>query len=277
MHNRIQSIERAVSILAFLSKNQGMVGVSDIARNVGLGKSTTHRMLGTLCHVGFVRADGLQGRYALGFGLLRLAGDWLQGMEVRTAALPELRKLRQRTGETVSLNLRDADTCVPVESFDSQHAIRHIVELGQPQPLHSGAGGKVILAFLPEDEIEELIAAADLGADRIRDLRDHLEQIREQGSGLSRGERVPGACAISAPIANRDGDIVGSVSVLCVDSTLDAARAEEFSRLVRDATGKISARLGWYGPALASSVQEPAPEGSDRTALNSPSSCPERE
>lgn len=280
MSNRIQSIVRAASILKFLSERQDMVGVSEIARNVDLGKSTTHRLLSTLCHVGYVRTDSGRGRYALGFGLLRLTGDWLQSIEVRMASLPVLRRLRQQTGETVSLNLRDADTCVPIESLDSQQAIRHIVELGRPQPLHSGAGGKVILAFLPEDEIEELIAAAELEPARTQALRKQLALIRQQGSGLSRGERVPGACAVSAPISNRDRQIVGSVSVLCVDSTLDDARAAEFGRLVLEAAGEISAGLGRYGPALASPVHEPgaANRGSpERTAPGSAPPQPERE
>ena len=248
MPDRIQSVERAAAILQFLSEHQDMVGVSEIARNVGLGKSTTHRLLSTLCHVGLVRSDRERGQYALGFGLLRLTGNWLQGMELRTASLPELRKLRQQTGETVSLNARDADVCVPIERLDTQQAIRHIVDIGRPQPLHSGAGGKVILSFLPESEVEELVLAADLGPTRTKELRGELAQIRKEGSGVSRGERVPGACAISAPIFDRDGAVIGSLSILCVDSTLNEESAEHFGNLVRESTAEISARLGWTAP-----------------------------
>ena len=173
------------------------------------------------------------------------------------AALPELRKLRQKTGETVSLNMRDADMRVPIERLDTQQAIRHVVDIGRPQPLHSGAGGKAILAFLPECEIEDQLTAADIGADKKKTLRQELGRIRTKGSAVSRGEQIPGACAISAPIFDRDGTVVGSLSVLCVDSTLNDETAENFGNLVRESTAEISARLGWPGPDSTGSVRPP--------------------
>ncbi len=247
-HN--QSVERAAAILQFLSRQQGAAGVTEIARNAGLGKTTTHRLLSTLCHVGLVRSDGERGQYALGFGLLRLTADWLNGMEVRSAALPELRKLRQQTGETVSLNVRDADMLVPIERLDTHQAIRYIVELGRPQPLHLGAGGKVILAFLADSEIDDLLAAADPEGTRTSQVRDDLALIRKNGTAISRGEVVPGACAISAPVFNRDGAAIGSLSVLCLEATLDEDNAQKFSRLLRDSAVDVSARLGWADAGL---------------------------
>jgi DNA-binding IclR family transcriptional regulator len=245
--DHIQSVERAATILRFLSAQPGMVGVSEIARNVGLGKSTVHRLLATLCQTGFVRADVQRGQYAIGFGLLRLTADWLNGIEIRTAALPELRKLRRQTGETVSLNMRDADMLVPIERLDTQQAIRYVVELGKPQSLHLGAGGKAILAFMPETEIDDLLASVDLGPDRTKTLRDALAQIRKDGSAVTRGEVVPGACAISAPVFNRDGTVVGSLSVLCLESTLDENTAMTFGRALRESAAEVSTVLGWSG------------------------------
>lgn len=250
-HN--QSVERTAAILQFLSRHQNAVGVSEIARNVGLGKTTTHRLLSTLCHVGLVRTDKERGRYTLGFGLIRLTADWLNGMEVRIASQPELRKLRQVTGETVSLNVRDADMLVPIERLDTQQAIRYIVELGRPQSLHLGAGGKVILAFLPESEIDDLLAAAVPEQTETGKLRGELAQIRKEGSAISRGEVVPGACAVSAPIFDRDGAAIASLSVLCLESTLDEKSAMRFSHLLRESAAEVSARLGWSDAGSANS------------------------
>lgn len=128
--------------------------------------------------------------------------------------------------------MRDADKRILIERLDTQQAIRYVVEIGRPQPLYSGAGGKTILAFLPESEIDAQLAAADIGEDRKMALRAELAQIRRQGS---------------APIFGRDGAVVGSLNVLCVDSILTDEIAEKFGHLVRESTVEISARLGWTG------------------------------
>ena len=109
MSARIRAIERAARVLSVLSGHRQM-GLTEISREVLLGKSTTHRLLASLIHAGLVRTDARSRQYALGYGLLQLTADWLNGLEIRTAALPHLRALRHETGETVSLSVRDADT-----------------------------------------------------------------------------------------------------------------------------------------------------------------------
>jgi DNA-binding IclR family transcriptional regulator len=238
-----QSVERAARILKTLSERDGPKGLTGIARQVGLGKSTTHRILSSLCGVGLARVDPVTRQYSLGYGLLQMTAGWLNGVEVRTAAIPVLRTLRQKTGETVSLNVRDADQRVPLERLDTAREIRYVVDLGRPQPLHVGAGGKAILAFLPEKEIGELLEGTDLGATRIKRLMKELAEIRRAGSSITKGEQVPGACSISAPVFNHQGEAVASLSILCLESTLQAKTEMEFGRLVRDAAAKVSQEL----------------------------------
>ena len=137
------------------------MGLTEVAQKVGLGMSTTHRILASLCGVELARGNTRTRQYSLGYGLLQLTASWLNGFEVRTAAIPVLRRLRQSTGETVCLNVRDADQRIPVERLDTSREIRYVVDLGRPQPLHAGAGGKAILALLPEAEIRQLIDGAD--------------------------------------------------------------------------------------------------------------------
>lgn len=245
MSESIQSVERAARILEVLSDGDRRLGLTEIARRVGLGKSTTHRILSSLCGAGLARGDAKTRQYSLGYGLLKLTASWLNGVEVRTAAIPVLRVLRQKSGETVSLNVRDGDQRIPLERLDTSREIRYVVDLGRPQPLHVGAGGKAILAFLPEAEIRELLEMTDLSAAKIKRLLKELNSIRRIGSSTSKGEQVPGACSISAPVFNHENAAIASLSILCLESTLQAKTEREFSRLVREAAANVSRELGW--------------------------------
>ncbi len=245
MSENIQSVERAARILEALSDGDGRMGLTEIAEHVGLGKSTTHRLLSSLCGVGLARADAKSRRYTLGFGLLRLTARWLDGFEIRTVALPYLRSLRRETGECVSLNVRDADVRVAIERFDTSHEVRFVPDLGRPLPLHVGAGGKAILAFAPEAEIRQILALADLDERKTRRLVEELTDIRRTGWAVSIGERLPGACAVSAPVFNHEGTAVASISILCLESTLRVKSASTFGRLVRETAMSVSHELGW--------------------------------
>ena len=249
MSARIRAVERAAQILSVLSGG-GQMGLSEISREVVRGKSTTHRLLASLIHAGLVRTDARSRQYALGYGLLQLTADWLNGLEIRTAALPHLRDLRQKTGETVSLNVRDADKRVAVERLDTSREIRYVIDLGRPLPLHIGAGGKAILAFLPETEIRERLALTDLSPRKTQRLIKELKEIREIGWAVTRGERLPGACAVSAPVFEHEGAAVASVSILCLESTLRATAPKEFGRLVRATALSISRDLGCRGSGI---------------------------
>lgn len=245
MSQGIQSVERAARILEVLSQGEGPMGLTGIAQRVGLGKSTTHRILSSLCGAGLARGNTNSRQYSLGYGLLQLTAKWLDGFEVRTAAIPVLRKLRQQTGETVCLNVRDSDQRIPVERLDTSREIRYVVDLGRPQPLHAGAGGKAILAFLPDAEIHQLVESTGLGRAQVKRLMIELESIRQAGSSVTKGEQVPGACSISAPVFNHEGVVVASLSILCLESTLQARTERNFRRLVREAAANVSGELGW--------------------------------
>ena len=247
MSKGIQSVERAARVLQTLADGDGPMSLTVIAREVGLGKSTTHRILSSLCETGLARGNISSRQYALGYGLLRLTANWLNGIEVRNAAIPFLRLLREVTGETVSLNVLDFDQRIPVERLDTSREIRYIVELGRPQPLYAGAGGKAILAFLPESGVHLLIKTANLGPVNTKRLMIELENIRQTGSSVSKGEQVPGSCAISAPIFNHETAVVASINILCLESTLQQKMEQDYRRQVKKAAAKVSAELGWRG------------------------------
>ena len=245
MSHHIQSIERAARVLEVLSEGGDLMGVTDIANKAKLGKSTVHRILGTLVHTRFVRVDPASRQYSLGYGLLQLTSGLLRGSEVSMAALPHLRDLRQKTHETVTLNLRDNNRRVVVERLDTSHEIRYVAEIGWPLPLHVGAGGKAILAFMDESEVMGLLEEAKLSPRQIRKLDEELKEIRAVGSAFTLGERLPGAGSVSAPVFNHDGAAIASVNVLSLESRLSAKTVRAFRALVKAAAMGVSEELGW--------------------------------
>ena len=243
----LRTIDRAVHVLQVLAEDGRGVGVSEIARRVRLGKSTTHRLLTSLCKAQLVRVEPQTRLYSLGFRLLHWTAAWLDRLDVRTKALPYLRQLREKCQETISLNLRDGHHRVAVERLETSHEVRFIVDLGRPLPLHVGAGGKAILAFLPDEEVGQILASTKVDPrSRRRILRD-LAEIRRTGSAVTIGERIPGSGAVSAPVFNHEGRAVGSVSILSLAVRLPADVRESYRPLAVQAAKAISRELGWGG------------------------------
>ena len=245
MAQYIQSIERAAQVLEALSDGANPMGVTEVAKRVNLGKSTVHRILASLMRVRFVRMDPATHQYTLGYGLLQLTSGVLSGSEVSMFALPHLRDLRRQTQETVTLNLRDNDQRVVVERLDTSHEIRYVAEIGWPLPLHVGAGGKAILAFMDEAEVLGIVEDANLSTGRIRKLTRELREIRSAGTAYTLGERLPGAGSISAPVFDHEGAPIASVNVLSLESRLNVGTVRKFRRLVRAAAMAVSGELGW--------------------------------
>lgn len=247
MPGSIRAIDRAVRALEVLAENGRGMGVSEIARRVRLTKSTTHRLVTSLSKAQLVHVDPQTRLYTLGFRLLQWTAAWLDRLDVRTKALPHLRQLREKCQETVSLNLRDGHHRVAVERLETSHEVRFIVDLGRPLPLHVGAGGKAILACLPPEEGDQILASAKVDPrSRQRILRD-LAEIRRTGSAVSMGERIPGSGSVSAPVFNHEGRVVGSVSILSLAVRLPADVQESYRPLVVQAARAISRELGWSG------------------------------
>jgi len=222
----------------------GSLGVTDIARRLDLPKSIAYRLLTSLKEADLVRVEAKSRRYALGYGFLQMAADWLAHIDVRNVALPHLKQLRHDTSETVALNLRDGDCRVTIERLDTSFEVRFVIDLGRPLPLHVGAAGKAILAFLPKNEIAEIVKRAELSTRQEKLLLDDLADIRRLGFSDTCGERVDGSRSISAPIFNHDGAVIASVSVLSLQSRMQRREVNECRRCVKATALAISTEMG---------------------------------
>ena len=176
---------------------------------------------------------------------------------MRDVALPTLRQLRHETGETVALNVRDGDcrVTVTVERLDTSFEVRFVIDLWRLLPLHIGAAGKAILAFLPDEEIEEIVKRTSLSAKRMQLLLKDLAEIQNLGLSDTCGERVAGSRSISAPILNHESVAIASVSVLSLEFRVQGKKVNELRRLVKSAARDISSEMGWAGVSHVAAME----------------------
>ncbi|MCL5676632.1 MAG: IclR family transcriptional regulator [Firmicutes bacterium] len=242
----VRSVERALDILlCFVDQPRGL-GVTQVADRIGLYKSTVHRLLQTLESKGFVRRDGISERYHLGERVLQLAASFPESDDLPAVATPEMIRLRDETGETVSLYIRDGVDRVRIHKAEGLQAVRRVVQLGERMPLFVGASSKVLLAYAPEDMRQQVLSPEHLppGFDR-RSLEKQLARVRRLGYAVSVEEREPGSAAVAAPIADRSGRVSAALAVSGPAVRFQEESVERYATLVRLATERIAQRLGW--------------------------------
>lgn len=215
----MQTVERALSVLLAFTRNERVLGVSEIARSLGLPKSAVHRILGTLMSTGFVERDEPTGRYRLGPHAIDLGMVAMGTADVRAMALPIMQDLGRRTGETVTLSMLVGRERVYVSQIEAPNTVRMTVRVGARYPLYAGASGRAILAALPQAERDAYLDATELKAltentitSRTR-LEQELARVQELGYAASAGERDPWAAAVAAALVTGRGRVLGSISV----------------------------------------------------------------
>ena len=248
--NGVQSVGRAVSILELLADSQGELGVTELGRRLGVHKATASRLVATLAEHGLVERNPVTDKYRLGFGLIHLAGSAMAGMDLAREARPVLEELAERTEETVNLAVLDGDGVLNVDQITSPRTVASQSWIGRRTPWHCTSSGKVLVAFLPEDELAQLLAAALERHSRktVTDperLRAILAEAQTRGYAQTIEELEDGLNAVAAPIRRADGHVIAAVSVAGPAFRMRPADLPRIARTVVDATGTISRRLGY--------------------------------
>ncbi|MDR3562412.1 MAG: IclR family transcriptional regulator [Negativicutes bacterium] len=236
--NTNQSIERALDILECFSQAKSEIGLSELARLVGLPKATVFRMAETLVERGYLIKDGKSQAYQLGYKILRLGQTLLSNMDYRKIALPYMQKIRDETNESVTLYIPINDReRLCVERFQSSHGLRRIVHVGEIFAIDLGAAGKALLAFRE---------AETLHAD-YRVTLEELAQIRRQGYALSHGERELGVSSVAVPLLDRYSRPIASLSVSGPEFRYHGEWLENIIEVTKRAAASISRELGCPG------------------------------
>lgn len=243
-------MRRALGILDAFTFEKSQLSMAQICEIVKLPRPTVTRLLTTLIDEGFVVRNANR-KYSLGVKLCRLGAIAQRSRELKEVALPVLREMRDRLGETAYIDVVEGVERHCILSVEGNQAIRIIVPVGQRSPMHAGADGKVLLAYQPEEVIQELIRNNYLTAKTehtitdLQQLKLELQKIREQGFAVSHGEWVKGSVAISAPIVDESGLVVAGLSISVPDYRTTEQVIATYIRAVCDAAAQISKALGY--------------------------------
>jgi IclR family transcriptional regulator, pca regulon regulatory protein len=250
-----QSLERGLAILSTFTSNRPLLGVSELARAVDLSRSTAHRYVATLAELGYLQQDSATRKYRLGSRVLDLGFAAINSMELRQIAAPHLQELSDATGHTVNMAILDGADIVYVERCrSSQQGQRDIdldLHVGSRLPAYCTSMGKVLLAFLPEDDVGGVLDRIDFvhrGPNTIGTktaLRAELAQVRASGVAVNNEELAYGLRSVAVPVRTQAGEVVAAINLAAHRSFV--SMEELVVRLrpaLERAAAQISVRLG---------------------------------
>ena len=233
-----------------------MLGVSELGREIGLSRSTTHRYVATLAMLGYLQQDPSTKKYQLGPRVLDLGFSAIHSMELREISAPHLQQLSDQTGFTVNMAILDGSDIVYIERCRSARARQREIDLnlhiGSRLPAYCTSMGKILLAYQPRPEREALIESVDLrprGPNTLtarRALRAELERVRALGLAINNEELAYGLRSIAAPVLSQSGEIAAAINLAVHSSmiSLDDLVANLAPALQRTAD-EISSRIGF--------------------------------
>jgi DNA-binding IclR family transcriptional regulator len=247
----VQSVDRALSVLEILGA-RGEAGVTEIAAELGVHKSTAFRLVAVLESRGFVEQLADRGKYRLGFGIVRLAGATAAQLDLPQEGRRTCEELAAHLGETVNVAILDGERAVNISQVRGTGAISTHNWVGQGTPLHATSSGKVLLAHAPEPVRTAVLSGPlDRFTDATITVPDRLEQelaeVRTRGWGATAEEYEVGLNAIAAPVRDAEGRVVAAVSVSGPSFRLAVETFETVAAHVVAAADGLSGRIGFFG------------------------------
>lgn len=250
---RIASLHDALLVLeSFLDVPDRADGVSRISERLGMTKNKVFRILATLAERGYVERDDATETYRLGLTLFKLGSAVHRGADVTTHAQPILMRLAHQTGEVAHLVMRQNDQAVCVAHHGSDRMLQAFDQVGAPIPLYTGASPKLLLAYAPVEEREQLIRASEFRAftpNTISDvgrLRRQLEQILAQGFATDIEGFEVGVCAIGAPVFDARGRVIAGLTITAPKSRFNAKAQKLLLKSLLEAAAELSQMLGHH-------------------------------
>lgn len=245
MSSGTEAADRVADVLLLFARSDEPLGVSGIARSLGLSKAVVHRILQSLQSRSLVQVVPGRTIYQLGPAAIGLGTRAWSQLDVRSVAAPILKELRDRTRETTTLSILVGRHRIYLDQFESPKEIKMVVEIGPRFPLHSGASSRAILAYLPPAFAEE--AARDLA--ELREDFDEdafmkeLQETRRRGYTTSHNERGTGGASIAAAFFDSAGHVLGSISASGPVFRYPGDHEKEHSALVMAAAEQITEAL----------------------------------
>ena len=245
MAESIKSVEKLLRILNCFSLDKKEWSIKELHEETGFNKSTIYRLLVTLEQHGYMEQNPVNQKYYLGFRFFHLGSIVQNSMDLRQAALPVMKRLAEETKETIELNIIDQNQRICIEKVDSPETVRNFVRVGERNPLHLGASGKILLAHLDKESQRDILRQYGLDEATQDSLLQELDEIRKEGYVVTRGERVPGSFAVAVPIWDHTGQVVAGLTMAGPIQRLGDALLNDTIGKVKQAGMEISERFGY--------------------------------
>jgi IclR family KDG regulon transcriptional repressor len=247
----VQSVERTFDIIEALSHEKDGLGLTDIGKRVGLHKSTVFRLLSSLAEKGYIDKNPKTANYRLSLKFIELSSTFLNNLELKTEALPFLKKLASLTTQAVYFAILDGWEVIYIEKVETFESIRKYDIIGKRAPSYCTALGKSLLSGLSEDEIRERFQAIPLTAfapntiTNLDRLLQELDLIRARGWSEDDEEYEEGVRCIAAPIYDYRNCVIAALSTSGPKNIISKDRKRELSQYVVEAARDISKTMGY--------------------------------
>lgn len=265
----LSTVRNAARLLKQFRTREESLGVSELSRRLGLGKSVVHRLLVTLAAEGLIEHDGRG--YRLGIVMYELGEAVRVHLDLHAAAAPVLVHVREQTGESVQIGVLDGVEVVYVDRLESAHSLRLLTETGRRVPAHCTSSGKVLFAHLDPAVLDGHLERplARLTPHTITDpdeLRAELRRVRAQGWASAVDEREVGVASLAAPVRDASGAVVAALSVAAPVARVGAEQRRRIASDVVEGAEAVSRRLG-HSPERGTGPTGNGSRGTGRTSV----------
>ncbi|MEB8385626.1 IclR family transcriptional regulator [Rhodobacteraceae bacterium KMM 6894] len=241
------TVAKAFSVLEVLARSDVPLGVTDLAQRLELGKSNVHRLLQTLLALGYAKKTDGTG-YVATLRMWELGCNIVSNLALRDVARPYMRQLSNLTNEAVHLSELQGSDVIYIDKIESKEPVRAYTQLGGRAAANCAATGKIILAYLPADDVREIFRnVIQVTPNTIMDVVQFFDQSaisRKRRYALNGGEWRADVNGLASPIANQNGKVFAGIGISAPASRLDVAEIEKYAPHLIEAGRKISLELG---------------------------------
>lgn len=247
----IQSLDRGLQLLEFLSQAKEPVGLPELAEMLEVNRSTAHRLLGTLISRSFVSQDPFTKRYSVGLKIIELSRRAIDSYDLRVVCKPFLIELVNETGESANLAILSGNYAVCIDHQTSPSPLAVTNDIGVAFVLYATAIGKAILAFLPDKKKQDLISSTKFESFTPRTitselvLENNLKEIQKKYYSIDDEERYFGVRCIAAPIFDYRERMIAAVGISGPTTRVSLDKLESLIRIVKQTAFNISLQMGF--------------------------------
>ncbi len=248
----LNSIEKAIKVMLKFQKSGAIHGIRGLSNELGFSPATVQRILKTLKQHDFVRQTSSTRQYYIGNVFYSFIQALQQSNNLTSIAKKYIEELAMKTKETSHINIIDAEHRLCIDTIESPQTLKAGMPMGHKSPLYAGASAKCLLAFSSINYINNYIETilleplTDNTISDVKDLKEEIDRIHNQGYAVSLGERTPGLGSLSAPVFDNQGNILASLSLAIPEIRFSQNKyLDECINILIDVAKSFSENMGY--------------------------------